>query len=121
MMTKIGRAYGFFEYHGPENIAGKLEIIKHKVKSPEELNLNLGSVDNRNTKDSALIEITDWVIPQAMNYVLEASLPNSDNRTAAKELGDVLNGICGCFYANIDDFHSRIIYKRGQMYVFRRK
>jgi hypothetical protein len=117
----VGEAYGFFYYAGKDSISDALPYISKTVETPPEMTLELiEGMDNVDTSnDPALVEIVEKAKSGRLNHVLKASLPGVSNRMTASHLGDIMSGICTELYDSSEPFHSGIVYKRGEQYVFR--
>ena len=119
---KTGKAYGFFYYNGKiQDITKVLPNIVRKTKTPEDIDLEVSSVKNLETKgDSPLVDIVEQAERSRMSHVITATLPNEGNFKTANYLGNVLNGVHFKLYGKKEPFNAGIVYKRGDKYVFRR-
>lgn len=121
-MEKTGKAYAFFYYAGKrEDVEGELPRAMTAAQTPLEMKLSVTRTNALDTsRDSALADITERARSARMNYVLEGTMPDSNNRSAANKVNNVMAGIYNGLYSKKEPISAVIVYKRGEKYVFKR-
>jgi len=119
--NEYGRAYAFFDCTATKDeIESELSHIRDMTNTPSELELTLVEGVTNLKRDDQLAEVARQVHGDGMKYVLQASYPSKDNKTAADELGAIGNNMYAWRESQGDTtFTGRIVYKDGNDYVFR--
>ncbi|MBI4440817.1 hypothetical protein HY639_01490 [Candidatus Woesearchaeota archaeon] len=115
-----GKAYGFFMCNADkETVANELPDLRRITQAPSALELSLMDDFSHIKADNLLKPLIHQARDNGMCYCLEATLPGSSNRVAAKELNDMLGNIYNSpLYKEGDEFSGAIVYEENGKYVF---
>jgi len=119
-MANIGKAYGFFKCSASkEAIELEMPTIRKLAETPSNLELSLTEGMNNVKGDDKLVSLAQEAKKIGLNYMLEATYPNSGNKNAADEVAIILNqAYQSHLYKKEEPFYGDIIYKENGEYVF---
>lgn len=116
----IGKAYGFFYCNASkQEIETELPAIRELVKTPSQLELLIGNVENLKG-DSKLMTLVKEAKEGGIKYIMEAKYSGTTNKKTADELSSILNQVYQShLYKDGEQFKGGIVYEKKGKYIFR--
>jgi len=120
-MTKVGKAYAFFDCKASkQQIEEVLPRIRARAKTPSELEISLAEGPENISGDNKLMAIAREAKQAGIRYAMEATYPGATNRQTAAEVSAVLNqAYQSPLYANKEHFRGEILFKENGRYKFK--
>jgi hypothetical protein len=116
----MGQAYGFFQYNGrKEDVLIELPPAIGLSHMPSGMNISLESLEEINASgDPVLEDVVEAFKEIKMNYVLNATLQDAENKKTASLVLNVLNSLYASrLYAQGEPFSAEVVYREGDKFI----